>query len=84
MSIGQLGHDFHALLQEVLARDMLVDKLRSLLDSEVSQAIFLELRDTSIDIGKIRNTLTDLEYSTKGMHSTVLEIQDDLQRESRI
>jgi hypothetical protein len=84
LSFGQLGHDFDTLLKEVQARDASMEKLRPLLDAEVSQSILLELGETSIDINKMRNTLTDLEYSMKGMCSTVLEIQDGMQRELMI
>jgi hypothetical protein len=61
-----------------------MEKLRPLLDAEVSQSILLELGETSIDINKMRNALTDLEYSMKAMCSTVLEIHDGMQREPKI
>jgi hypothetical protein len=84
LSFGQLGHDFDTLLKEVQARDMSMEKLRPLLDAEVSQSILLGLGETSIDINKMRNALKDLEYSMKGMCSTVLEIHDGMQREPKI
>jgi hypothetical protein len=84
LSFGQLGHDFDTLLREVQARDMSMEKLRPLLDAEVSQGTLLELRETSSDINEMRNVLTDLGYSMKGMCSTVLEIHDGIQREPRI
>ena len=81
MSFGQLGHDFDTLLREVHARDSSMEKLRPLLDAEVSQTILEGIGGAAIDVNNMKSTLIDVEYSMKGMRSEVTEIHDGIQRE---
>lgn len=81
-SFAQLDKDFSNLTRDIAGQDAAMEKLRPLLDAEMSRSILLKLGDAGADENRMRITLTELEFSMKGICSTLLDIQDGMQSKS--
>src|ERR1700712_82891 len=78
-SLAQLDRDFVTLTQDIATQDASMEKLRPLLDAEMSQNILTGIEDERNDNKIMRETLVDVECSMKGMSSTLQDMHDGMQ-----
>jgi hypothetical protein len=78
-SLVQLDRDFSSLTQDIAAQDTSMEKLRPLLDAEMSQNILTKIEVSVNDRKIMKETLTDVECSMKAMSSTLRDIEDGMQ-----
>jgi len=83
-SLVQLDRDFVTLTQDIATQDASMEKLRPLLDAEMSQDILTGMEAVENDNKVMRETLTDVECSMKGMSSTLQDVHDGMQSKTSL